>query len=188
MKGFKYIALLVAALAYVSGYSQLSITTGGTDVVVDFQGTLPDVNQGAFQGDGFEPNPSAGRLDSDAWEVLGVSSGDGASIFGDTELNNDFARGTSGGGTGIGGLYCFIPFSGNFSLGVQPTNSDFTPGSITLKAINDTGLAVDEIKISYDVWTYNNVANATKLSFSHASQNIPNAFIEEPSVEYDSPS
>jgi hypothetical protein len=124
-------------------FAQLTINATSTDYTVDFDATFGDVNNGQFDGSGFNPSPSSGQLDSDAWATTGMSDGD--SDFGDTETSGDFARGNSSGGVGTGGFYSFTVGTGNNAFGVQPTSSDFTPGTITLKIHNNTGSTITSI-------------------------------------------
>ena len=119
----------------------------------------------AFDGSGFANSPSSGQLDSDVWRVTGLSDGDGA--FGGNHTSSDFAGGESSGGISSGGIYSFDVGS-NRTLGVQPTGSDMTPGSIGLQLTNSTGTSVDQWTISYDLWVNNNEqrGNSVQLSYS----------------------
>ena len=111
--------------------AQLDIFVINVPVIVDFEQTFTGVNEGAFAGGGFAPSPATGQLDSDAWEVAGMS--DGNLDFGQSNVAGDFARGTHSGGVGTGGIYAFEVGS-NLILGVQPGASDFTPGSLTVES------------------------------------------------------
>ena len=97
-----------------------------------------------FTAAGFAPDPGPGQLDSDLWEATGFSAAD------------DLTRGPSTGGVSSGGVYAFEVGSGNHTLGVQPTTSDFTPGSFRLTLQNDTGAPLTQIQIAYVVWVLNN--------------------------------
>ena len=110
----------------------------------------------AFTGSGFESSPAAGQLDSDDWRATGLSVG--AGTFGGSHSTNDFARGTSGGGVGTGGVYAFNTGS-NTILGVQPGGSDFTPGEFTLAIQNTSGSTINNWDISYDIFYNNNGDN-----------------------------
>ena len=119
----------------------------------------------AFDGSGFANSPSTGQLDSNYWRATGLSQGDGT--FGGDHTSSDFAGGESTGGISSGGIYSFDVGS-NRTLGVQPTGSDMTPGSIGLKLTNTTGTAIDQWTINYDLWVNNNEqrSNSVKLSYS----------------------
>ncbi|MBZ0112097.1 MAG: hypothetical protein K8J08_06545, partial [Thermoanaerobaculia bacterium] len=134
------------------GLGQESLTAISTPVTLNFN---------SFTATGFTPTPAAGQLDSDTWAVAGMSDGDLA--FGGTNVAGDFARGTNvDGGVTTGGIYAFElgAASGNFTLGVQPGGSDMTPGTITLRVDNNTGDQVDELEVTYDVYTNNDQARA----------------------------
>jgi hypothetical protein len=130
-------------------------------------GPLPFAeNFDTFSGSGFDPNPGAGQLDSDIWIVTGFS--DGSMAFGDTQTAGDFARGSSPGGVTTGGIYAFDVGGGNNILGIQPGGRDFTPGDIILRLQNNTGLALGQLNVSYDLWYLNNADRANALNFSHS--------------------
>ncbi|MBY6159750.1 ExeM/NucH family extracellular endonuclease [Mameliella alba] len=126
-----------------------------TNVSVDFE---------SFTGAGFAPVPTAGQLDSDLWRVTGLS--DGATSFGGTFDSGDYARGTDAdGGVSSGGVYAF-QVSGNTFLGFQPTGSDVTPGTITLRITNDTGSTITSLDVSYDIMVNNDQPRANTMNFA----------------------
>ncbi|HHM20887.1 MAG TPA: hypothetical protein ENJ20_02585, partial [Bacteroidetes bacterium] len=136
MKKAPTVSLLLTLPFYL--FSQLQITGTGT-----FNADLS-----GFTGSGFHPTPASGQLDSDTWRVTGFSDGDGT--FGGTHTTGDFARGSHSGGVTTGGVY---KFGGR--LGVQPTDADFTPGTITLRIQNVSGSPITEFQINYTVSSYN---------------------------------
>lgn len=139
----------------------------GTPVSIGFDATLSGVGQGQFAGLGFSPSPVAGELDSDAWAVAGLSSGD--LDFGDTQSGGDYGRGTHAGGVSTGGLYAFqVGGAGDVALGWQATSSDMTPGSITLKVVNGTGGILNDLQVGYEVETFNNADRSSRVSFSYS--------------------
>lgn len=147
---------LFAAVAVVQG--QFSITTLNPTTVDNFD---------AFAGAGFASSPGAGQLDSDFWRVTGLSDGDGS--FAGTFTTGDFARGESSGGVTTGGVYSFEAGTGNQVLGLQPTGTDFTPGTITLWLRNDTGSDVNSWDISYDIFYYNDQARGNTFNFQYST-------------------
>lgn len=176
MKFFYYQALstLTALLFISTAYSQYQVNTLNAPQVIDFDG---------FTGDGFTPNPAAGELNSEEWEVLGMSDGD--LFFGETGTTGDYARGLSTGGVTTGGVYSFDVGTGNgVSLGVQPGGNDFTDGSFTLRIQNNTVAPLEDISISYDVWILNDQDRANNFNFEHGSDNI--TFTQEPSLDLNS--
>ncbi|WP_299769874.1 hypothetical protein [uncultured Dokdonia sp.] len=139
----------------------------------------------SFTGAGFAPMPSAGQLDSDIVIVDGVS---GSLDYGGTQTSGDFARGTSNGGVGTGGIYAFdVDGAGDTSLGAQPTGGDFTPGSFDFRIENTTGAPVSNFMISYDIYVNNNgaVNRSNSLNFSYSTDNI--TFTPIPALDYASP-
>lgn len=146
---------MVAGLGFTSvAHAQLSLSTEGSPVVIDFAG---------FDGTGFAPSPAAGQLDSNVWRITGMSDGDGT--FGGTHDAGDFARGSSAGGVTTGGTYAFDTGSGTI-LGIQPGGTDFTPGAITLAVTNNTGGALDQFAVDYEIWVLNDQGRANSLNFA----------------------
>ena len=142
------------------------ISSEDTAFVIDFENTVADVNLDAYLGTGFIASPASGQLDSDAWEVTGLS--EAALTYGGTGTSGDYT-GTSSGGTSGGGLYAFDTGSGNSTLGVQPTGSDFTPGTITLRAQNQTGSTVTAADLAYLLYVYNDQERANSFNFSYST-------------------
>jgi uncharacterized repeat protein (TIGR01451 family) len=148
------------------------------------QGQLPFAEDfTGFTGSGFDPNPGAGQLDSDAWIVTGLSDGDLS--FGGSGTTGDYARGSSSGGVTTGGIYAFDTGGGNTILGVQPTGSDWTPGAFILRLQNDTGTTITQLDISYTVWVYNNESRANSLDFAYSSDNL--TYTDVPALDFTTP-
>ncbi|MGJ8592075.1 MAG: choice-of-anchor J domain-containing protein [Aquaticitalea sp.] len=146
---------------------------------IDFENTVANVNNGAYNGSGFTTIPSTGQLNSDAWATTGMSDGD--SNFGDLETTGDFARGTSLGGVSTGGFYSFNTGGGNLTFGVQPTGSDYIPGSTTLRAQNQTGETVTSITFAYTVYVNNNENRSNTFNFAYSDDN--STFVNVPSLD-----
>ncbi len=163
--------ILVSAAAVPS---QVQLTTTTNSALIDFETTVPGVNESAFDGSGFSPAPLAGQLNSAAWEILGFSDGD--LIFGGTATSGDLARGTRAGtGTSTGGLYSLadFPASGGRSLAFQAGGTDFTPGSITLRIVNgDASDTITQLEISYDIYERNDEDRSSYMNFSYSSDNL----------------
>lgn len=144
-----------------------------TDVAytIDFDGTVSGVNNGQFNGSGFQSSPSSGQLNSNAWAISGWS--DGNLSFGDTKTtpSTDYTRGVSSGGVSTGGIYAFTVETGNRALGIQPGSGDWAPGSITLRFQNQTGDTISTIDISYDIYIFNDQGRSNSFNFSHSSDN-----------------
>ena len=166
--------------------AQLSIDDGNTDYRIDFDSTMAGVNEGTFDGTGFTPSPAAGQLNSNALIVAGLSEGD--MDYGDTETASDFAKGESPGGIFSGGFYAFntdTASSNNIAAGLQPTGSDWTPGTMGLKIVNNTDSVIVEISIAYDIYVNNDQERANSFNFSFSSDN--NTYTDSSSMDYTSP-
>ncbi|GAB5538704.1 MAG: hypothetical protein Salg2KO_08070 [Salibacteraceae bacterium] len=161
----KHLYLFAISLACTLSLSaQWSITgLGVTNDTVTFDATFSGVNNGAYQGDGWTPSPTAGQLDSDGWKFIGLSDGD--TDFGGSYTTGDYAKGPSSGGIFSGGIYAFEVAPGDTAVGVQPTGSDWTPGDMILRVINNTGEDVDSIYISYDLYINNNESRGNSFNF-----------------------
>jgi len=90
---------------------------------------------------------------------------DGPLAFGGTATTGDFARLASGGGVTTGGIYAFDVASANPALGVQPTGDDFTPGSIILQIINNTGATITALNYAYTAYVRNDQARSNSFDF-----------------------
>ncbi len=131
----RFLAHLLIALAGAAPASAQVALPAGSTVTVDFAG---------YAGLGLASVPASGQLDSDTWSLSGLSDGD--TSWGLTYASGDFARGASAGGVSTGGVYAFYAAgSADPALGMQPTESDLTPGSATLRVRNDTGATLARV-------------------------------------------
>ena len=137
-----------------------------TTIMIDFQSETSGIVAEGFAASGTARTPEPGQLDADAWSITGFSDGDVA--FGQEVATGDIARGTSTGGETVGGLYAFSVADDDVALGVQPTSSDFAPGSLilSLPAPSD---AVSSISLSFRFWTYNDQGRATAWSVAYST-------------------
>ncbi|GAK94358.1 hypothetical protein JCM19298_1486 [Nonlabens ulvanivorans] len=145
----------------------LQVDMVDTNYLIDFDNTVANVNNGAFNGSGFTMVPTAGQLDADAFAITGLQ--DGTTSFGDEQSGNDFGKGTSDGGVNSGGIYAFEVAAGDFALGVQPTGSDFTPGTIHFQFTNNTGVTITDLSVAYDFYVLDNEDRANDFRFSHGT-------------------
>jgi len=120
----------------------------------------------AFDGTGLSPTPAAGQLDSNAFAGTGMSAGDVA--FGDTATTDDWARGGSPGGVTTGGLYAWNGGPDRW-LFVQPALGDFTPGTLTVRYVNQTGRDIPTLDVSYQVLVFNDADRASAWNFSYST-------------------
>src|SRR5690606_5035208 len=180
----KYSLVFVAFLCFVlSGFGQLNITTTNTNYTIDFDNTVSGVNNGTFAGTGWQANPIAGRLDSDAWAYTGMSDGD--LTFNGFQSGGDHGRGNSNFGVSTGGWYAFNNPGNGASLGCQPGSSDWTSGTLTLRIQNNTGVSVTELNLDYDIICFNDQPRANTFDFSHSADN--SSYTNESSLDYTSP-
>ncbi len=149
---------LVLMLISSDAFAQLSIT--GDVTTESFTG---------FAGSGFAPAPAAGQLDSDEVRVTGLSDGSGICAFGATCTTGDFARGTSAGNESTGGIYAFTVPAGAPALGWQAASGDMTPGTITLRLVNNTGATITDASIEYTFWFYNDESSSQSLTVARST-------------------
>jgi hypothetical protein len=182
----RYLLIVLLIIAGFQTYAQLQISASGTNYLINFDDNMAGVNNGAFQGTGFSPSPTVGQLNSNAWATTGMSEGNSA--FGATKTSGVFAKGVSAGEVVDGGFYAFDvdeKNSINYALGFQPTQNDFTPGTITLKIENTTGQYISAIDLAFDIWNYNDHNYSTKLNFAYSYDNI--TFVDVSLLDYSSP-
>ncbi|MGM0650394.1 MAG: T9SS type A sorting domain-containing protein [Bacteroidota bacterium] len=181
----KTVLLLLGMLFMWAGQvnAQWSIDAVETDYTTDFETTITGVNEGTFDGSGFDTLPATGQLDANGWAAYGFDDGD--KPFGDTATTGDFARGSSTGEEITGGIYAFEVETGNTALGVQPGGSDFTPGWFGLKVQNNTGETINYIEFAYNVWVYND--NDRSQLFNGEFSTDGTSWIPMPDFEFTTP-
>ncbi|MEM9546038.1 MAG: right-handed parallel beta-helix repeat-containing protein [Bacteroidota bacterium] len=148
-------------------FAQLSFTGSSN---IDFTG---------FDGTGLIPIPASGELDSDDWEVTGMS--DGNTTYGGNFTTGDHARGNTAGSVGTGGLYSL----NSGAIWVSSTGTDMTSGTITLRATNNTGADLNVLNISYDILFLNDQDRATAVNFEYSTDGV--AFTPVPALNFTSP-
>ncbi len=166
----KNLFFIVCAFLCTYTNAQLSIDNVNTNYIIDFETTLDGINSGQYNASGFSSSPSSGQLDSDGIIILGCSEGD--MTFCEENTENDLTRGTSKGGIGIGGIYAFEVEDDNYALGFQPTGDDFTSGDIILKLSNNTGNAISNLSLQYDIWCFNDQDRGNSMYFLYSTDNI----------------
>ncbi len=156
----KNIIIFLFLLVFNFSTAQVSITSGNP-ISITFNN---------YKGNGFSPAPAAGQLDSDHWRVTGLSFAD--AVFGGTYTTDDFARGANSGSISTGGLYAFEIAAGDTAFGIQPIGSDFTPGAITLRLVNNSGSVITELNLQYNIYVYNDQERANSFNFSYSEDDI----------------
>lgn len=163
-----------ACLITVRAEAQLNVTAANTTYTVTFDATLAGVNNGAYAGTGFQSVPGAGRLDSDAWSHTGMS--DGSLAFGAAGVTGDHARGTTAPGNAAittGGFYSFGGGSiTGRALGIQPVVSDWTPGTLTLRIVNNSGLNLTAFDLAYVLHIRNDQNFANSFNCAWSTNNV----------------
>ncbi|MBO3115765.1 T9SS type A sorting domain-containing protein [Winogradskyella sp. DF17] len=159
------------------------ITSENTEFTIDFDNSVTNVNNGTYSGTGFSPTPVAGQLNSNAWSNTGMS--DGTLNYDGTNTSGDYARGSSTGGVSTGGFYAFETSTGNFSFGIQPGGSDWTPGNLFLRAQNQTGNTVTEIRVEYTVYINNDQDRSNDFRFFYSDDDA--SYTNVPSLDVVSP-
>ena len=147
----------------------LQINALNTNYLIDFDNTVPEVNNGQFTASAnwCKLNPSNGEMNSNAWS-FDASSASAASTFG---ISYTGGLGQSNGIVNSLGPYSFQVSPSNYAWGIQPTGSGWTPGNITLRIQNQSGNVINELSISYKVWILNNEQRANSFNFSFSANN-----------------
>ncbi len=178
-KGFVLIVIIIFMIVFAQeAYCQLSLTNAGTAVVVNFSTAIAGVNElnvaSVINQQMMHSSPGSNMLDADAWAFAadGAVSGSAASFPGSLTANFDMtiSSGNSTNGWGMANI------SSDRELAIFPTGSYATPGSVTLKVINKTGYALNELVISYNIRSYNDQAMASKVEFWHSPSNTENSY------------
>jgi len=163
------LSLAIAATTVVTLSAQVNISSLSTTTTITFDSTLAGVSNGQFAGAGFQPSPSTGQLDSDAWAVTGWS--DGALAFGGTRTTtSDYARGSVTAAVTTGGIYA--QGSTDRQLMIQPGGSDWAPGTLTLKIQNNTGFAMSTWNLGYELYVRNDQGRSNSFNFSYSTDDI----------------
>jgi hypothetical protein len=168
------LTLLVAAMMTgLTGFSQLSLTTAGSPQVIDFSTSVSGVNNGVFdaQATSGATSPAAGQLDLDAWDML-VDGTPTAAQTTPATYPGTLAAGNginTGGTTTTGFNAAYI--SGNVALGFQPSGSNFTAGSITLRVQNNTGVTLNEFAVLFDASVFNDMDRENSISLYYSTDN-----------------
>ena len=156
----KLYPLLLFCCCYTLTFAQVPIEVGVTRVV-DFETTLAGVNEGPFTGAGVAATPTSGQLDADAFAFTGFDS------------PADLARGTQATAVSTGGLYNFSgTTNGGAALGVQPGGSDFTPGTITVTAVNVGTSTINSADVSFDFCIRNDQGRSTSIQLAYSTDNV----------------
>ena len=167
----KYLFLLALGFWIAQGtYAQLSIASGNSAYIIDFDVPTGGVLIGPYQGGGLVASPVVNNLNSNAWATTGMSDGD--TDFGNDYTVGDFARGISEGNVLLGGFYSFLVGTDNSVWGFQQTSEDFSPGTITLKMVNNTGEYIEDLSVIYKIWQNNNGDFSSSFDPAYSKDNV----------------
>lgn len=188
----RYFLLLLLILP-VFFFGQVNISNASPSVLLNFSNTMPTTAgtnpSTAFTGAGFSPNPTvAGRLNSNAWDIKGFSFGTGTLGFGGTQTVDAYGRGSVTGAVISHGIYAFTELPGsvaNPALMVQPSGTEFSPGSITLRIKNNGTSSITQLQVDYNLLVRNDGGKSSSFNFSHSADNI--VYQEESLLDYASP-
>lgn len=169
--------------------AQASITALNAPLTIDFATTVPGVNNGAF---GCLPtmgssNPQAGELDTDAWDYFYDGStanaiGTASSFPGTLPTGNGYAEG----GAMITGANA-TAINGQFAFGFQPTGGHFTAGNLTLRVQNNTGAAMEQLAVAYQVGVFNDMARSNSFTLYWSASNTAGSYAPIASTQVASP-
>lgn len=84
-----------------------------------------------------------------------------------------------------GGVYAFDTAMGDYCLGIQPTEDDFTPGDFTLRIQNNTGSTITQLEIGYQIKVLNNTDRSNSFNFSYSTDD--SNYTSVPALDYASP-
>ncbi|MFI5380512.1 MAG: beta strand repeat-containing protein, partial [Tepidisphaerales bacterium] len=173
----RHLALLAAACfpLGMTAKADWAISDLSQSYKIDFDTTVPNVNNGVWAGSGFDPGATvAGYLDSNSWAMTGWS--DGELKFGDTKVivagvRNDFTRGALSGNVTTGGVYAFssVGFISGAALGFQQGSNDWDPGTLTLRVKNNTTSTLNAFDLSYIIYARNDQTRASTFNFSYST-------------------
>ncbi len=133
-----------------------------------------------FDGTGVTAAPTSGQLSSLVWDFSGFSN---TYVYGGNNITGDYAHGITMGGESSGGIYAYDD-GANQALWIQPTGSDFTPGCAVLQICNNTGSALSEFSIRYDLLVLNDADRANSLNFSYSTDGVD--YTDVPALDYTS--
>ena len=145
--------------AMPAGSAPFTLSAAGVPVLEDFSG---------YAGSGFSPTPAADQMNSASWAITGLSGG--PLVYGGTATGSFFARGlTDAGSPSNGGIYSL---NSNNGLYIQQSSTSLMPGTITLRVLNNTGISLDQIDLSYDLFAYNDQSRSQTVNFSWSTDDV----------------
>jgi len=172
-----YVLIVFLFSSYEMVKAQAILTNSIPSITIDFSNTM-QTSMGsnpstAYACAGFEPDPiTAGRLNSNAWASTGMSFG--SLVFAGTRITDDYARGAVNAAQTTGGFYAYTGAPNsvtNPALMIQPSGSDFAPGTLTLRIQNNGTLTITQLDVSYNIYVRNDEDRSSSFNFSYSSDN-----------------
>jgi len=180
----KPVALSIFCLVFAGAQTAdavLSLDQLGMTYTIDFDSTVTGINNGTLNSGGaadFLINPTAGHLDADGWALnMNGSSLPTSQVnnqekpFGSEETGNDnLMRDTTDiDGSGSDGLNPTTFHGDGLGVLMDFGGSQFTPGSIFLKAVNNTGQAISDTQMVFDLWSAGVGGNEFALALRYST-------------------
>jgi Secretion system C-terminal sorting domain len=149
--------------------SGLQVTATNQVFKIDFDNTVANTNVGSFNGNNINTGAASGSLNSNAWSISGVSA-TAAATFGGTTTGTLGV--INGGTTSSGNFFAMNIGTGNVALGVQPTGAYFSPGNITLKIQNKTGVPITNLDLSNILYVVNDQDRSSSFNLAYSTDNV----------------
>jgi hypothetical protein len=181
----RYAAALFAGaalFAHTATFGQASLTAQGETLLIDFFNTVPGVNNAVFGADSDMGSlaPWPGQLDLNAWDYFvdgspAQAAGEASNFPGTLPAGNGYAEGgafaTGVNATDIDGKRCF---------GIQPTGGHFTSGNLTLRLVNNTGSAANQLLVAYELYILNDRDRSNSMRLMYSLNNAAGSYVDLP--------
>lgn len=144
----------------------LQLLAENTGYTIDFDNTVSGVNNGSFSG-GANTSPATGNLNSNSWYFSTNTIPAAIPTFGSSYTS--MSQANPGVTTASGNNFSMNIAPGNQALAVQPTGSNYTPGSIILKVQNKTGVPLTKLSLGFNLYVYNDAGQSASVKVGYAS-------------------
>lgn len=150
-----------------------------------FTGTPLSVQFTGFTGAGFNNPPTAAQLNSKVWTFSGF-----VDFYkpGNANTTGNYARGATNGGVTTGGIYALNYGGGtNQALWIQPTGTVFNGvnANINLQVCNNSGSAITDLNLSYDIVVRNDAPRSNSFNFWYSTDG--STFTQVSALDYTTP-
>ncbi len=174
--------IVLPALALLSGLlqAQAPLNTFDVPVVIDFTNSVPGVNNGLFDAQApiGSTSPGPGQLDFNGWNWVNDAA-PSAAAQGPANFPGALPNGNGVGTAGslVGGISA-VDINGTRALAVQPTTGVWTSGNLTLRAVNNTGGALEQLAVDYTLFVYNDQARSSDVRFYYSLTAAQDSWVE----------